>query len=111
MKSISFLGIVIGTAAGLTLLAGCGSDEQHPHDGDHADHVHGALAPAADSAAAAVVAVCPVSGEELGSMGDPHVVSYEGKQVKLCCDGCEEDFLKEPQKFLSKLMQDAAKPR
>jgi YHS domain-containing protein len=45
--------------------------------------------------------LCPVSGEKLGSMGDPYVFEYEGKQIKLCCDGCKEDFLKEPAKYLA----------
>ena len=31
---------------------------------------------------------CPVSGEKLGSMGDPHVMDLDGITVKLCCDRC-----------------------
>ena len=47
--------------------------------------------------------VCLVSDEKLGDMGDPHVIKYKGREIKLCCDGCEKDFRKEPQKFLTKL--------
>lgn len=43
--------------------------------------------------------VCPVSGEELGSMGEPVVVFHEGKEVKLCCDSCVADFKADPAKF------------
>jgi len=35
---------------------------------------------------------CPVSGEELGSMGDPIVVMHECKEIKLCCDSCVPKF-------------------
>lgn len=47
--------------------------------------------------------VCIVSGEKLGSMGKPFVFVYQGQEIKLCCDGCEADFKKEPAKFLAKL--------
>lgn len=43
--------------------------------------------------------VCPVSGEELGSMGDPVVVSHEGKEIKLCCASCVDEFNADPAKF------------
>lgn len=34
--------------------------------------------------------ICPVSGEELGSMGEPVLVkTSEGEEVFLCCKGCE----------------------
>ncbi|MBI3836486.1 MAG: hypothetical protein HY288_00955 [Planctomycetia bacterium] len=57
----------------------------------------------ADRDAAKQQAVCPVSDEKLGSMGAPFKVSAEGKDVLLCCEGCREDFQKDPQKFLAKL--------
>ncbi len=47
--------------------------------------------------------VCIVSGEKLGSMGDPIVVVHQGQEVKLCCKSCKPDFEKEPAKFLAKL--------
>ena len=47
--------------------------------------------------------VCIVSGEKLGSMGDPIVLVHQGQEVKLCCKSCKPDFEKEPAKFLSKL--------
>jgi len=46
---------------------------------------------------------CIVSGEKLGSMGDPAVIDHEGQQVKFCCEPCIDDFKKEPDKFLAKL--------
>lgn len=47
--------------------------------------------------------VCVVSGEKLGSMGKPYVITHEGREVRLCCQGCEADFKKDPAKYLKKL--------
>ncbi|MCA9278575.1 MAG: hypothetical protein H6815_07945 [Phycisphaeraceae bacterium] len=35
---------------------------------------------------------CPVSGQKLGSMGDPIVQKYDGREVRFCCAGCIETF-------------------
>lgn len=50
-----------------------------------------------------VLATCPVSDEKLGEMGDPYVFTYEGREIKLCCNSCEKDFKKDPAKFLKKI--------
>lgn len=47
--------------------------------------------------------ICPVSGQKLGSMGAPHVVRHEGREVRFCCKGCVPGFQKEPAKFLATL--------
>ncbi len=57
---------------------------------DHTDH-------------AAAQTVCPVSGEELGSMGEPVVMNHDGKEVKLCCDSCIEKFEADPAKYTAKV--------
>jgi YHS domain-containing protein len=46
---------------------------------------------------------CIVSDEKLGDMGDPHVFTYKGQEVKLCCKSCKKDFDKDPAKFIAKL--------
>jgi YHS domain-containing protein len=43
--------------------------------------------------------VCPVSGEELGSMGEPIAFNHEGRDIKFCCVGCEPQFKADPAKF------------
>jgi hypothetical protein len=62
---------------------------------------------AATSAASAAkpypLTVCVVSGEKLGSMGEPHVFGHEGQQIKLCCDGCLKDFKKDAANHRKKL--------
>lgn len=57
----------------------------------------------ADRTAALKQRVCPVTGKELGSMGAPPKVVVEGKDVFLCCVGCEEEVRNDPGKYLSKL--------
>jgi YHS domain-containing protein len=57
----------------------------------------------ADRDAAKLQAVCPVSDEKLGSMGAPFKVAVMGKEFFLCCEGCNDDFQKDPQKFVAKL--------
>jgi YHS domain-containing protein len=46
---------------------------------------------------------CLVSGEDLGSMGDPYVIVHEGQEIKFCCDSCEPKFKKDPAKYLAML--------
>ena len=47
---------------------------------------------------------CVVSGEALGgSMGDPYVMTYQGREIKMCCKDCKKDFDKDPAKYLKKL--------
>lgn len=52
---------------------------------------------------------CIISGEKLGSMGKPYVFVKDGQQVKLCCDGCLDDFNKDPAKFLKEIAAKAVK--
>ncbi|HSP42915.1 MAG TPA: hypothetical protein VLO11_08595, partial [Luteolibacter sp.] len=35
---------------------------------------------------------CLVSGEKLGSMGEPVVIQHEGREIKFCCDSCVPKF-------------------
>lgn len=46
---------------------------------------------------------CPVSNEDLGGMGKPVKVTFEGTDVYLCCKSCLKDFNKEPAKFVAKV--------
>lgn len=57
--------------------------------------------PAAEAADYYPFKTCIISGEPLGSMGDP--VSYRlenGREVRFCCAGCTEDFEKAPDKYM-----------
>ena len=61
------------------------------------------LADKTDQDSALAQAICPVSGENLGSMGVPIKVSAEGKTAYLCCNGCNKDFDKDPKAVFAKL--------
>ena len=47
--------------------------------------------------------VCPVTDEELGSMGAPVKVMIDGRPVFICCKGCEKALRSDPKKYLIKI--------
>ena len=57
----------------------------------------------ADKAKPYPLTTCVVSGEKLGEMGAPYVLTYEGREVKLCCKSCLKDFNKDSAKFVKKI--------
>lgn len=97
----------------------------HEEHGDHAGHDHSGHAteePSGDSktdmekmteALADLSAddresamkqhVCPVSDQMLGSMGLPEKVDVNGQSVWICCDGCKDKLLADPEKYIAKL--------
>lgn len=93
------------------LLTGCGKDEGehkgHDHDGgmheEKMEELDFSGLSAADAKLAKAQAVCPVSGEELGSMGSPVKVDVKGQTVFLCCKSCLKDLNADPDKYLAKL--------
>jgi YHS domain-containing protein len=46
---------------------------------------------------------CVVTGEKLGSMGEPFDYVYGDRLVRLCCHGCLKTFREDPSKYLAKL--------
>jgi hypothetical protein len=61
-----------------------------------------------EQAAASAQHMCPVSDEELGSMGDPIKVTVKGRDVYVCCDACIEEVENNPDKYLAILDKAAA---
>ncbi len=47
------------------------------------------------------LATCPVSGEKLGSMGEPVDVVIANRLVRLCCAGCQGKLMANPAKVLA----------
>ncbi|MBX3444452.1 MAG: hypothetical protein KF774_18780 [Planctomyces sp.] len=47
--------------------------------------------------------VCIVADEELGSMGTPIKVRVRDRDVFICCEGCRDALLADPDKYLAKL--------
>jgi hypothetical protein len=102
----------LGIAAVALTLAGCspGDSEQNVPDPQQPQAQSDPKTPAAATPAAYPLDTCVVSGQKLGSMGDPTVVKIEGRDVQICCSHCEEDLRKEPQKYLAKLDAAAKAP-
>jgi hypothetical protein len=57
-----------------------------------------------DRALAQKQKTCPVSNEDLGSMGTPPKLEVNGQTVFICCDGCRDKLLASPDEYLSKLV-------
>jgi hypothetical protein len=46
---------------------------------------------------------CPITGKKLGSMGDPVVKLYDGREVRFCCPGCPDKFEKDKAANLARI--------
>ena len=46
---------------------------------------------------------CPVSGQPLGSMGDPKELVFDGRLVRLCCANCVAEFYADPIAAMARL--------
>ena len=101
MKATSAL---LVTALAAAVLVGCDKKEPAAPKADAPKtEAPKAGADAKTAAKPYTLEVCIVSGEKLGSMGKPFVFVHQGQEIKLCCSGCEDDFKKEPTKYLAKL--------
>lgn len=93
MNPTKSLLIATSLTIGATLaFTGCQSTEH-----DHSTHSH-------TSAAAAKpypLKTCMVTDEALDK--DAFTFVHKGQEIKLCCEGCREDFDKNPSKYLKKL--------
>lgn len=96
-----------------------GSGDKHADHGDeHADHdedglsdmekMKAALAKLSpeDAASAEKQHLCPVSGDMLGIMGAPIKVDVNGQPVWICCEGCRDPLLENPEEYLAKLKRE-----
>ena len=78
-----------------------GDDAHHSGHGQYAEAM--AKLSSEDRAHAEHQKACPVSGQPLGSMGVPYKVAVHGREVFLCCPGCEAKIKGDPEKYLAKL--------
>lgn len=78
------------------------AEQEGPGADDEVAKAMASLSPE-DRAAAEKQRVCLVTGEPLGSMGAPIKVTVNGRDVFLCCEGCRESLMKDPDKYLAKL--------
>jgi len=86
------------TLLGAAALAGCGSSAPPPPAKDEAP-----VLTEADKALIEKQKLCLVAEEPLGSMGTPIKLTVKGRDVFLCCEGCRDAVMNDPDKFLAKL--------
>ena len=99
-------------AAGLLVITGCdkeGDQETNAHQtGEHSMQSAGnessdAMVMEMDKTDEDIVQeLCPVMG---GPINKDIFIEYKGKKVYFCCGGCDDMFLKEPEKYIDKLPQ------
>ena len=90
----------LAAAAALTLTS-CG-------DGNTASEESTDTGAPAVEKAAYPLDVCVVSGEKLGSMGEPYVITHEGTEVRFCCKECLPKFNEDPDKYVAMLKEGTA---
>lgn len=98
MKILSAVLITLGFASNAAFA-------QHVHDHSTHDHSAPAAVPAETQQRIGdpwPLDTCIVSGEKLGSMGDPIILIHEGREVRFCCQGCVGTFKADPAKYLAK---------
>lgn len=85
-------------------------DHEHDHDFETPE-IKAALAKLSegDGRLAREQRICPVTEAPLGSMGTPKKVEVEDHAVFICCEGCRQPLLDNPDKYLDVL--EAAKER
>jgi hypothetical protein len=88
MNSIRFVRPIALSLAVISIAAGAARAQQHdahqPKDTDK--HVTPAKADARVGDPYPL-ATCPITGKKLGSMGDPVIKVYDGREVRYCCSG------------------------
>ncbi len=50
---------------------------------------------------------CPVLG---GNVDKNAYVDYQGKRIYFCCEGCDKEFKKDPEKYMKKLQEEGVTP-
>lgn len=50
---------------------------------------------------------CPVLG---GNVNKEIYADYKGQRVYFCCKGCDEEFKKDPEKYLQKMKEQGVQP-
>jgi YHS domain-containing protein len=62
-----------------------------------------AAAEAKPAPPAATQTKCPVLG---GDVNKQVYVDYKGKRIYFCCEGCDQEFKKDPEKYLKKMQEE-----
>ncbi len=63
--------------------------------------------PVLAAAAPQTQTTCPVLG---GNVNKEVYVDYKGQRVYFCCQGCDTEFKKDPEKYLQKMKEQGVTP-
>jgi YHS domain-containing protein len=107
MKLKTLLLVLTAAALGIVLVA-CSSGDQMESESEMSAAKSQQQSEPAQTADAYPIDYCIVSGEKLGSMGDPVAYNYKGRTIKFCCNHCVETFEKSPEMYIAKLDSAAA---
>lgn len=108
-------GLLVALAAGCSSPCGgrtCRKEPPGPPAAPAPAAVLPGVPPGGASAAAAPYGgqkTCPVTGEELGSMGKPVAVTVKGQTVYVCCRGCAAKAQADPDKTLAAVAAERAR--
>ena len=119
MKGAWIVTGIVGVVLAAGLLAGCsGESDSGPAAGSaegqtseqateqsqegHEGHEHPTSKSEGEEAATQEIAQekCPVMGLPIN---EDVCVDYKGRRIYFCCDGCDDKFMKNPEKYLAKL--------
>lgn len=75
------------------------------HDGGENDGPFASLS-GKDRKLAEKQEICPVTKAPLGSMGPPIKVKVDGRVVFICCEGCRERLMSDPDKYLARVSEE-----
>lgn len=93
LRSLAILAVLIGSLSSPTVLRAADAKPEKPKP--------------------YILKKCMVSDEEIDDKGDmkPYVFIHEGREIKLCCEGCLKDFKKNPAKYIKKIEKAEAKQK
>jgi hypothetical protein len=103
MRHIKHHSVIITLAASFIL--GAPALSQHDQESQPKRH-EGTAAPGKDDQRVGdpyPLDTCPITGKKLGTMGDPIVQVYDGREVRFCCPACPQKFEKDKAASLAKL--------
>ena len=95
--------VMMAAVLGVAIYSGSGV--VFAHDGQDHD---GASGQAGSAGAANNGELCPVTGEAVDAKGGI-AYEYKGKVYHFCCASCIADFKKDPEKYIRKMKERAAK--
>ena len=104
MKSlhIAAVGLLILILSAAPSLAQCGGMGHGSHQG-HQQHQNedAASITFTEPIAAYPLDYCLITGEQLGTMGNPVIRTYNSRQINFCCDQCPATFEQDQERYLA----------